>query len=171
MCRRRGIWTYMYIHNTNTKFLRISDPFIYQSDQFSPNFEQNHPKKFLKIDPFIYKVLHFISMIRGHSYTKMLICYPCCSLRYNDLYRLFLTSHWICVYLFESIRAINFKFLRGILVTWVAIFISREHSHRSSCILIWSDHPCTCFVYSKIVSICVLGQELLESIISKLVEE
>ena len=68
------------------QFFKKSDLYIYQSAQFgakfwakSPNFSKiflklsqfgSNLRKFWKIGPFIYQILHFI---RGHSYTKRLI--------------------------------------------------------------------------------------------------
>ena len=71
--------------STNTNFSRKSDPCIYQSAQFwakSPNLSKIFLNlsqfwlkfgKNLKINPFIYQILHFI---RGRSYTKRLILLP-----------------------------------------------------------------------------------------------
>ena len=75
------------------QFFQKSDPFIYQSDKFYVKFwtklpdffKRFHQFDFLnfgsnlgkcwKIDPLIYKILHFI---RGHSYTpRGWFCYPC----------------------------------------------------------------------------------------------
>ena len=80
MCRS-GIWQQTH---TNTNFSRKSDPFnmpigpilrqiLNKITKFSKDFFGSHLGKFWKIEPFIYKTLHFI---RGHLCTKRLILLP-----------------------------------------------------------------------------------------------
>ena len=80
MCRS-GIWQQT---RTNTNFSRKSDPFnmpigpilrqiLNKITRFFKRFLWLKFRKILKIDPFIYKTLHFI---RGHLCTKRLILLP-----------------------------------------------------------------------------------------------
>ena len=80
MCRS-GIWQQTH---TNTNFSRKSDPFnmpigpilrqiLNKITKFSKEFFGSHLGKFWKIEPFIYKTLHFI---RGHLCAKRLILLP-----------------------------------------------------------------------------------------------